>query len=261
MDTTAGLWRTMGASQAFGLLDLPAFEAHLTPTGWLVLTGEPLADLNTGMIDDGPDPEGQLREFGGVLRRRGLPALIFLGEGVADRLAGPAAELGLQPGGRVPLMAYRPEGAGAVSPAPDRYRVEPVGDPAALAEVNGLSVGAFGLPADVVARVMTPSVLGTPGLMVFLAREDGEPVSTVMTQRVGLTVGVWSMATRPDRQRRGAGRAVLLHALAHHRAQGAELFYLIATEAGRPLYEAVGFRTLAEPAVWVLGHSVQVPTP
>jgi GNAT superfamily N-acetyltransferase len=100
--------------------------------------------------------------------------------------------------------------------------------------------------------------LTTPGVEYFLAWAGDDPVSTVTTLADGPTVGIWTMATAPARQRQGAGRTLLSHALAHHRARGAELFYLLATEAGQPLYERVGFHTLAEPAVWVSGHSVQV---
>ena len=227
----------------------------------MILTGEPAADVNLVMVDDGLDSEGQLLEYGEVLARRALPALVFLSDRIADRLAGPAAALGLQPAGRVPLMVYHPTAVEVVPPGTDRFRIEVVTSAATLRRVNELSVATFGFGPEVVERVFTPSMLDTPGVTFFLGWEGEEPVSTVMTQRVGATVGVWSMATRPDRQRQGAGRAVLRHAVAHNRAQGAELFYLLATEAGKPLYKATGFSTLAEPAVWVRGHSVQVPVP
>jgi GNAT superfamily N-acetyltransferase len=63
-----------------------------------------------------------------------------------------------------------------------------------------------------------------------------------------------SMGTAADRQRQGAGRAVLEAAIAQHRA---EAFYLVATESGKPLYDAVGFETIDELAVWVVGQSEQ----
>ena len=258
MDTTATeLWRTIGASLAFAFRGAPGFEARLTPTGWLLFTGEPVADFNWVLVDDGPDPEGQLRGFGEVLEARGLPALVLLTEAVAERLGPTAAAHGLRPAAGEPLMVHRPApgdpAADLPSAAAGRYRVEAVADAAALGAAHRLAAEAFGLPPAVFGRVLPPAALGTPGLAVFLAREGDEPASTVTTAQVGSTVGVWTMATPPSRQRQGAGRAVLAHALAHHRARGASLFYLLATAAGRPLYERVGFRTLAEPAAWVKG--------
>ena len=247
----ADLWRTIGASVAFAWRGAPGFEAHLTPTGWLILTGEPVADLNMIFVDDGPDPEGQLHAFGEVLRHRALPALVLLSDPIADRLVTPATALGLQLSGHVPLMVHRPVGEDAPSTAVDRFRVEVVTDTTALGEACQLAAEAFALPLAVIARVLSPAILDTPGVTIFLAREGDQPVSTVMAMQVGSMVGLWTMATLTARQRQGAGRAVLTHALTHHRTRGADLFYLLATEAGKPLYEQVGFQTLAEATVWV----------
>ena len=66
------------------------------------------------------------------------------------------------------------------------------------------------------------------------------------------------MGTTSEHQRQGAGRALLDYVIAYHYARGAKLFYILATEAGKPLYERIGFRTISEAAVWVVGHSTQV---
>ena len=71
-------------------------------------------------------------------------------------------------------------------------------------------------------------------------------------------MGIWNMATLPEEQRKGVGRAVIDQAVAYHQERGATMFYLMATEAGYPLYERAGFRTVTQPAVWVAGHSVQM---
>jgi GNAT superfamily N-acetyltransferase len=65
------------------------------------------------------------------------------------------------------------------------------------------------------------------------------------------------MATAPARQRQGAGRALLEAVLRRHRADGNSRFYLIATPAGRPLYEALGFQTVDDLTLYIAGHSEQ----
>ena len=120
-----------------------------------------------------------------------------------------------------------------------------------------LSASAFGFPLDAWTRA-APGRLDTPGLTVSVAYRSDEPVSTVTTTQAGGVVGVWTMGTPPEHQRRGAGRAVLTHALRHHRQRGGDLFYLYATAAGRPLYSSVGFTTVAEVPTCVRGHSTQV---
>ena len=85
-------------------------------------------------------------------------------------------------------------------------------------------------------------------------------MSAVCSSRAGSTVGIWTMSTPPDKQRQGAGRAVLLAAMQDHVKRGAETFYLIATAAGKPLYDNLGFRTVDELSIWLVGKSSQFPT-
>lgn len=42
-------------------------------------------------------------------------------------------------------------------------------------------------------------------------------------------------------------------------AQGVTRFFLGATAAGQPLYDRVGFHTLAEATMWAAGQSVLFP--
>ena len=66
------------------------------------------------------------------------------------------------------------------------------------------------------------------------------------------------MATPPEHQRKGMGLALLSQVIDDYRRRGVERFFLIATEAGRPLYASLGFETIADLSAWVLGHSTQV---
>jgi hypothetical protein len=81
---------------------------------------------------------------------------------------------------------------------------------------------------------------------VWLAREGGQPLSTVWICRSGSRIGVMEMMTPRPHQRRGAGRAVLTAALAATWSPVTSEALLLATPAGRTLYESVGFEALDE---------------
>jgi GNAT superfamily N-acetyltransferase len=256
---THDLWHTIGTALATTFGTVPGSTIHLTATGWIVATGEPGADFNMLLVDEGPNPAGQFREFIEVLDSRGLQGLAFLTAPVAAQLTPLARELHLQSANRVPVMLSLPGGADAdeAGPLQERFRIERV-TAETLGESMRLAAETFGVSPDVIARVYSPTTLALPGVDIFLARDGDEPVSTVTTTATGATVGVWTMATAPSRQRQGAGRAVLAHAMREQRETGAERFYLLATESGKPLYERMGFQTVSELAVWVRGTSVQV---
>jgi GNAT superfamily N-acetyltransferase len=170
------------------------------------------------------------------------------------RLAPRAQEEGLTHVGAAPLMLLRSPG---VSPAPRGFAVERVTDAAQLGAAADLIASAFGLDRGWVGRTFAaPSLLDAPTVRLLLATRNGEPYSTLTSTNASAPglVGIWSMATAPDRQHQGGGRAILEAAIAQHRA---EACYLVATESGKPLYDAVGFETIDELAIWVAGHSEQ----
>jgi len=81
---------------------------------------------------------------------------------------------------------------------------------------------------------------------VWLAYDGEQPVSTVWISRSGSTIGVMEMMTPKEFQGRGAGRAVLTTALAATWTTAPSQALLLATPAGRPLYESVGFESIDE---------------
>jgi GNAT superfamily N-acetyltransferase len=252
------LWRLAGDAIAVILRAAPGFEAQLTPHAALALSGAPAADLNCAVIHGGPDPESRLREFMDRVHVRDLPVTVILAEAVADALAPAAAELGLALSGRMPLML---RGAQAPEPGSGRFHVSRITSAADCGAAVALTAAAFNLAPEVVAAAMPPTAFEGMGLDYFLVRDDdGNAVSSGATTRHGSIIGVWDMATAPDRQRQGAGRTLLDHVLAYHLDRDAGHFFLGATEVGRPLYERVGFRAIATSVVWVRGHGTQVFT-
>lgn len=246
--TVATLWQVMGEATALYFRDAPSYEAWLTPTSWLVLSGEPAAGLNLGLVSGEPSTGDVLGAIVGRIRSRKLPAMLFLAGQAASALAASAASLGLTHVATMPLMTQLEDRG---SPSPSAYRVEPVTTEAALADSHRLVSGAFTTSLEVVSRAVGPRVLDAPGTTLFLAYDDHRPVSTVTTVRAGPLVGIFSMATPLEAQRRGAGAAVLDHAMAYHRQRGARLFYLVASAEGRRLYDRFGFEAAAEVSVFL----------
>jgi hypothetical protein len=81
---------------------------------------------------------------------------------------------------------------------------------------------------------------------VWLALDAGEAVSTVWLAFAGSTIGVMDVMTPVRHQRRGAARAVLSGALAGAWSADVTDAVLLATPAGRHLYESLGFAAVDE---------------
>jgi predicted GNAT family acetyltransferase len=250
------LYSLMGEAVAIYFRAAPNRDIRLTPHACLAATGEPYTDLNIVLIDQSSEAEEQLRAFHQLLQARDLPALYMLTPSVADRLAATAQALGMTFAGKAPVMVC--EAAQLRTTTSDEYSIKLVETADELAAVCSILAHAFKLNHDALQRVLGIAALDGPGLTMYLAYHGEQPVSTVATTVAGPIVGVWSMGTLPDQQRKGAGRALLTQVMAQHRAQGARYFYLWSTPAGQRLYDQLGYRTVAEFAVWTTGQSVQI---
>jgi GNAT superfamily N-acetyltransferase len=86
-----------------------------------------------------------------------------------------------------------------------------------------------------------------PGLAFHLALRDGLPAGGCLTVNADGVGGLYWVATLPEHRSHGVGRAVLTSALTHLADVPATL---IATPAGKPLYESMGFHVIAESTWW-----------
>lgn len=256
MDEIAELHRLTGKAIAALMSDAPGVEIRITPGGALGLSGEPVADLNMLALASPPSAAAErlLADSMALVEGRDLPLLAMAPPDTGAALAASAARLGLEAAGTIPLMVLH--GAPRTKPL-CACEIEPALGPEGLRIFSKLASAAFQLPADSLARAWAGAFGDTSGARTYVAYADGAPSSSVTMTRNGATAGVWCMSTPPERQGRGLGRALLTGVIEELRAEGVERFYLFATAAGRPLYESLGFETLAEDAVWVKGHSTQ----
>ena len=74
--------------------------------------------------------------------------------------------------------------------------------------------------------------------------------ASVVTLDVGTDCHVGLVATVPDAQRRGLAGRLLAGALAAARERGQSTTTLIASGAGRPVYERLGYRPLGAIEMW-----------
>jgi GNAT superfamily N-acetyltransferase len=86
----------------------------------------------------------------------------------------------------------------------------------------------------------------------YIAWGDEGPMCTVSVTPTGDTGGISLMATPPEHQHKGMGRALLSQVIDDYRRRGMKRFHLGATEAGRPLYTSLGFELVADLPVWIL---------
>jgi GNAT superfamily N-acetyltransferase len=198
------------------------------------------------MITDRAAGPARLREFAGRVNERGLPCTLWLTRDQLDHLSAEASALGFAPAGTWRLMVLDPD---TVVPATSIAGLTIVSGLEAQAEMIRF-LNADGVSTEQAERHFGPEFIEAPGLDLFIARNEGQPIATVTTTRGGSTVGIWAMITLDAYQRQGIGYALLAHAINHYRAGGARLFYLISTEAGARLYQKMGFQTLDEVAVW-----------
>jgi ribosomal protein S18 acetylase RimI-like enzyme len=85
----------------------------------------------------------------------------------------------------------------------------------------------------------------------YVGYADGEAVSTTAIVMGAGVVGVYNVATVPDRQRRGYGEALMRHSVAEaQRRHGTKQVILQSTPAGFKLYERMGFRTVTRVGVY-----------
>ena len=101
------------------------------------------------------------------------------------------------------------------------------------------------MPLELVTRFVTPASLDVPSLESYLGTVDGEAVATSSLYVAGGTAGIYSVATIPSHRRRGIGAAMTWHAVARGKQHGCNVAILQASTMGKPVYEAMGFRTVA----------------
>ena len=178
----------------------------------------------------------------------GRAGLVFFAPEDAEPGASVARAAGLLEAGTSPLMLA------VLDPqAPQDPAVTRVSSGSELEEALGALCAAFELER----AGMRSTLPADPGVDVWMLRDGGAVVSALVATADADGVGIYAMGTPAHHARHGYGRRLLADVLGRAARDGATWAYLGATTAGLPLYRSLGFKTVAELQVWVLGSSTQ----
>ncbi len=249
------LWASARRDLAMFFSYIDGAETVLRGSAFTGLTGGPSADFNMALFGDDPDDLAVFDDFVSRVNATGLPALAMMSSAAGPRFSPAAKAKGLIEAGTAPLMVRSgrlPEQRAS------EFFTRRATEAHEMSLFADLAASAFAMDRAWVDRTFaSPSLLDAPAMGFYVAYRGDVPMSAVCTSGAGSTVGIWTMSTPPEKQRQGAGRAVLVAAIQDHLRRGAETFYLIATPAGKPLYDSLGFRTVDELSIWLVGESSQ----
>ncbi|MFI6155529.1 GNAT family N-acetyltransferase [Kitasatospora sp. NPDC051170] len=145
---------------------------------------------------------------------------------------------------QMPIMLRRP--APVAAPALDVIRARKPEDLEAAERIVIDSFDLDGFQPHRGGELFPQALVEQPGVDVFLASIDGAPAGACISVVAdGIGSHYW-VGTSSAFRSRGAGRAVMLGALAHMADHPATL---TASKLGRPLYESLGYQ-LASPSTW-----------
>ncbi|MFG1813031.1 hypothetical protein ACGFIF_04615 [Kribbella sp. NPDC049174] len=157
-------------------------------------------------------------------------------------------EHGLALAGHPPLMLRLPDAA--TTPPVTDLEIRQVTDETGLADAERVLIEGYPLPElqpFQPGALYNATCLGGPST-VWVGYDGDVPLATATAHdAAGLTV-VENVAVMPAARGRSAGAAITWSATSHHAAQPAAL---IASDAGQPVYQRLGYLRLERWTVWI----------
>jgi N-acetylglutamate synthase len=179
----------------------------------------------------------------------GVPHCLQLAPGCSHQLRELGKERGMRREVDIPLMALTNERE--LPPLDEGDLVIEVLDPEQAVIHAEVAAAGFHAPLEAFLRLMTPAVIGRPGVRTYVGRIGGEPVATGVGVCLENHVGIFNLATLPAHRRRGYGASITGRAVRDGIARGARWAWLQSSPDGYGIYERLGFKTVESWECWI----------
>jgi ribosomal protein S18 acetylase RimI-like enzyme len=211
-----------------------------------ILSSVPFDWLNQVLVERGDATASDLLAAAEPASRGADGPIVRLRDGTDDRFIPDLTRAGWIAAGAAtmtPGMVVFPiDHPAAKAPAPLGFQIRRVTDAAGVEDHRAVVTDGFGSAASVAIETTGLGLLGTPECTIYVGYADGLRVTSGLGWRSGRTIGVYAISTVPAARRRGYGEAMTARIVADGIIAGCDVAVLQASEAGRSIYERLGFR-------------------
>jgi GNAT superfamily N-acetyltransferase len=138
------------------------------------------------------------------------------------------------------------------------FKVRRMNGDADIVAMQAMFLEVHGYEPELTATLYGDAIRADEGVTGWIAWDGDEAVSLAFVTTVGTSLGLWDVMTPLRHRRRGAARALVataLRAVATASALPIARTLFWSSPAGRPLYDALGFRVGDTVQAWTLGAS------
>lgn len=223
-------------------------KAEIRRSGGIVViqSSIPFDWLNQVLVEREEATASDLLAAAGPASRGADGLIVRLREGTDDRFIPDLTRAGwiaADAGRMTPGMVAFPV-AHLVTTASDipGFQIRRVTDVAGVEDHRAVVTDGFGSAPSVANESTGLDLLGRRECAIYVGYAGGLRVTSGLGWRSGRTIGVYAISTVPAARRRGFGEAMTARVVADGIAAGCDVAVLQASEAGRSIYERLGFR-------------------